>query len=635
MSAIANLTETFAFATELAAFQSIPSRRVQPYRPLRDYALIGDCHGSALVCRDGSIDWACLGRFDAEPTFAGLLDREHGGFFSIAPAEAARSRIRYVGETAVLATEFETESGRAVIIDFMPVRPRTADGRDRTRLEAPGWIVRLVRGMGGHMRFRLHYAPIPGFFWRAAPLRLADGMVRGDALPSLAGDVDFSLEGGRATATFEVGSGETRAFLVAAGSPRNFDLRVAESALETTWAFWEDWIGACRYEGRHEREVRRSAITLKLLAYAPTGAVVAAPTTSLPEWVGNVRNWDYRFCWLRDSSLTLYALAALGYMAEAHDYVGYLRERHFRQRGIRLVYGIAGETEIEEREVTGFAGYRGSRPVRVGNNCYKQEQFDMFGEALDLALLYRELGGEFSRDEEAALAFVADEAARRWPDPDNGMWEIRGEKRHFVHSKLMCCVAVDRALRLFGEKPAWRRAREEILTAVHKHGLDRKDGHLKQAFGYNGTDASLLIAPWLGLPLDPSIYRSTTGAALRELREGDYLRRYVIPDGLPGREGAFLMSSFRLADAVLHLGDVQAAEQIFAGLLDKASPTGLFSEEIDPGNGELLGNYPQAFVHLAVINTALRLSLFHQYGRGALEGTHADRVLRHLNGLRC
>jgi GH15 family glucan-1,4-alpha-glucosidase len=609
-----------------------PSRRTRPYPPLRDYALIGDGHGAALIGRDGSIDWCALGRFDAPPVFARLLDAERGGFFALAPVGRAESHRGYVDDTAILATHFVNDGGRATVIDFMPMGCRPSTGpHDYTSINAPGWVVRIVKGESGRMRWRARYRPVKGLEGGKAPLVCRHGVVHGEDVPALQGTAAFELDGEDALAEFEIAAGERHCFILMPAPLARVDvIAEAERLLAITGAYWQEWLAYCDYDGPHADAVRRSAITLKMLIYAPTGAIAAAPTTSLPEALGGERNWDYRFCWVRDSCFALYALAALGFTGEARRFFEFLSDCHLGS-GLHLMYGIGGETHLTERNIAALSGYQGSRPVRVGNAAHQQLQLDVYGELLDLVLLYVALGGRLSREECAAFAHVADGAVERWREPDNGIWEMRAERRHFVHSKIMCWVAVDRAIQLFGAKPRWETTRREIREAVLTHGIDPKTGSLKQAFHRSGGDAALLVTPWLGFPIEEETLRRTVHTAITELRAGDFLRRYVTSDGLGGKEGAFLMTSFWLADALLFIGEADRAAVLFESLLGEANDVGLFSEEIAPADHAFLGNMPQALVHLGLIHSALRQGLYRRGGRAAIVGTHADRARRHIH----
>ncbi len=594
-------------------------RAAEPYRPIRDYALIGDCHGAALVARDGGIDWCCIGRFDADPLFTRLIDAPRDAAFEIQPRDRFVAHRRYRPRTNILETEFVTECGRVRLVDFMPVG-RRAGRHDYLGLAAPGWIVRRVTGMAGRVAMRMRCRI-------AEPFRGPHPAER----PSLHAAVPIETEDGTSSAAFSVDARESVIFILAPTLPAGRDPSLLAHEMErATQAFWEEWLGFATYRGAYQKRLRRSALVLKLMTYAPTGALVAAPTTSLPEVIGGVRNWDYRYCWLRDGAFTLYALAGLGFTAEAHAFVEFLRGCQFERQTARLMYGICGETELTEREIPGVEGYGGSEPVRIGNASHAQAQHDMYGEVLDLALLYRTLGGGFSPKEEAGLVALADDAVRRWREPDNSIWEMRSGARHFTYSKIMCWVALDRAIRLFGRRGRWHQAREEIRTDVLTHGLDPSGDHLVQHYGAGDTDASLLIIPRTGFPIGRDLLHRTVSAIIRELREGDYVRRYRGDDGLAGEEGCFLMCSFWLVDALLQLDHPEQARALFERLLARSNDLGLFAEEIAPHDHAFLGNFPQALAHLALVNSALRLELYRRHGRKALEGSHADRARWHV-----
>jgi GH15 family glucan-1,4-alpha-glucosidase len=598
----------------------VPSRTAEPYRPIRDYALIGDCHGAALVARDGGIDWCCIGRFDADPLFTRLLDAGQGGYFDLCPEAPFAVHRRYRPRTNILETEFATGEGRVRLVDFMPVG-RRAGRHDYLGLSAPGWIVRRVTGIAGRVPMRMRCRLAPRFGAAAAPAAQRPSLYA--TLPLESGSIE--------QADFSLCPRESALFVLAPSLPQNRDLSLLAHEMErASEAFWEEWLGFSSYRGPYQKPLRRSALALKLMSYAPTGALVAAPTTSLPEAIGGGRNWDYRYCWLRDGAFTLYALAGMGFTAEAHAFVEFLRGCQFERRAARLMYGIAGETALDERILEDMEGYRGSGPVRIGNAAHAQAQHDMFGEVLDLALLYRTLGGNFDGKEEVGLASLADQAAQCWREPDHSIWEMRTEPKHFTYSKIMCWVALDRAIRLFGRRAAWQAARDEILQDVLAHGLDPSGDHLAQHYGADGTDAALLIVPWTGFPLGRALLHRTVSAVIRELREGDYVRRYRGDDGLPGNEGCFLMCSFWLVDALLYLDHPEQARALFERLLSRASDLGLFAEEIDSTSHAFLGNYPQALAHLALVNSALRLDLYRRHGRKALEGSHADRARWHV-----
>jgi alpha,alpha-trehalase len=608
-----------------------PGAATRGYRPIRDYAAIGDCHGAALVARDGGIDWCCLRRHDADPVFCRLLDAEKGGFFAIRPIgdyEVARS---YVERTNILRTIFTTPTGQVALTDFMPVGRRFgASTHDYVSLNIPNWLVRRIEGLSGDCEVEVVYRPSLDFARQTARLTLADGRIQGEGTPDLFADLAFNIEGDVARATVTIGPGERCDLVLAGNSVQGEDPRHrVDEVLAVTQAFWREWIGYCRYGGPHADMVRRSALVLKLLTYAPTGALVAALTTSLPEQIGGERNWDYRFSWLRDSSFTLYALAGLGYAGEARCYHDYLA-RCLRQTlpQVQIMYGIGYEPDLVETNLDHLDGYQGSRPVRRGNEAYRQRQLDVYGQVLDLALLYEALGGRLDEPYRRILGSLARYAELHWAEPDQGLWEMRGEPQHHVHGKLMGWVALDRAAKLLGGGRDWSGTAEKILQAIKEQGVDPRGGQLTQAFGSSESDAALLLAPMLGVPLSPATIEQTVAAVERQLRHGDFLHRYRSPDGLEGEEGAFLICSFWLVDALLAIDRGKEAHELFDRLCAAANDVGLFAEEIDPDDGAFLGNFPQAFTHLALIGSAVNLRLYAKYGAAGVAGSYADRVRR-------
>ncbi|XSG86677.1 MAG: glycoside hydrolase family 15 protein [Methylohalobius sp. ZOD2] len=604
---------------------------MQSYVPLRDYALIGDCHGAALVSREGSVDWCTLGRFDADPVFCRILDAAKGGFLEAMPANAFETERRYLERTNILQTTFTTDTGRIALTDFMPLGRKPGAGvHDYVSLNAPFRLVRLVEGLEGTVRLRIGYRPSPEFARRAARLtRTGHGIACPDG-PYLHTDLNDHLSVADDLAAGEVHlSAGTRYYLMVSPDPMPaaVSLQDLDRLLAITRAFWEEWSAYCRYDGPYREPVVRSALVLKMLTYAPTGAIVAAPTTSLPEQFGGERNWDYRYCWLRDAAFTLHALARLGYSGEARRFSDFLK-RSCRASApeLRIGYGICSETELEEHCLDHLEGYRHSRPVRVGNAAFTQQQLDVHGEVMDWALIYRTLGGKVGPPERRLLRSMVDYVTARWDDPDQGIWEMRGPPRHHVYGKIMAWVAVDRALRLFGPCREWSRLRDRIYDTVLEHGVDGRSDHLKLAFDDAGVDAALLMIPKLDFPLPDRILEATVDAVERQLKQGDYVYRYRTEDGLPGNEGAFLMCSFWLVDALLFLGREAQARALYERLLRCGNDLGLYSEEIEPDTGEFLGNFPQAFTHLALIESASHLDLCARGGPAALRGTQADRA---------
>lgn len=603
----------------------IPAR----YRPIRDYGVIGDCHGAALVSRNGSVDWCCLERFDNDPVLCAILDADQGGFFLIEPKDDARISREYVPGTNILKTRFQTGRGVVTITDFMPVGRQPESGaHDYVTLNSPHWLVRIVECTGGAVPLRVQYRPTIDFARRQAVMEAAGHSVLTSDGPCLYADVPFTIRGDIAEAEIEL-IGEDRLHFTLSGRPlsRPPTPSDAELLLQITRSYWEEWSEYCRYEGPHKDHVLRSALVLKLMTYSPTGALIAAPTTSLPESIGGERNWDYRYCWIRDASFTLYALSALGYSGEAHDFAGFLEHQcRCTDHHLQIMYGIGFELDLTERELHHLQGYCGSRPVRTGNAAYLQKQLDTTGELLDWAYLYQSMGGRFDKESRTFLRSVADYAAESWNEPGNGIWEVRSEPRHDVLSKMMCWTALDRALSMFGANEKWRSARDEILKAVHENGVDAKSGAITQTFNREGMDVAVLLAPQIGFPISPQTLKATIHAVENELQHGDYLYRYSTEDGLSGSEGAFVIASFWLVQAKLHAGMIDEAHEEFEKLLRCENDLGLYAEEIEPDSHSFLGNFPQAYTHLALILCATNMKLQREKGTESLHGSHADRA---------
>jgi GH15 family glucan-1,4-alpha-glucosidase len=606
-------------------------RNLSTQPPIRDYALIGDCHGCALVSRSGSIDWCAFGRFDAPPVFCRLLDAGKGGFLSVRPVGDFEAERSYLGDTTILRTTFTTTTGKVAITDYMPLgRQRGASAHDYVSLLAPGLLTRTIEGVAGEVDADIRFRPSIDYARTPARLVATSQGVFAENGPALYADLDFGLDGDLAQGSLAIRAGERRHLVVTpAQLPQPPSPCVTERLLEATRAFWSEWIAYCRYNGPYRDMVRRSALTLKLLTYAPTGAIVAAPTTSLPEEIGGERNWDYRYCWLRDASFTLYALAVLGYSGEAKAFGRFLkRVCSQRPTEIQIMYGIGAEMRLEEQALEHLEGYCGSRPVRIGNAAYKQRQIDVHGEFVDWAHLTATLGGKFDSDDRALIKYLVSFVAAHIHEPDQGLWEARSDPRHYVYSKMMGWVALDRGLRLLGDQPEWSALRDRLKEEILRHGVDPEGGHILQAYDYPDTDAALLLAPMLGFPVDHATLERSVAAIEMELRRGDYVERYRTADGLAGDEGAFLICSFWLVDAYLALGKEKEARDLFERLIARANDVGLFAEEIDPLSHDFLGNFPQAFTHLALIGNAIHLHLREKYGADALSGTNADRARR-------
>ncbi len=585
---------------------------------IEDYALIGDLQTAALVGTDGSIDWLCLPRFDSAACFAAILGDKNNGHWRIAPegAGVCTSR-RYVGESLVLESVWETRTGTVKITDFMPQRDATPDVMR---------IVECVSGsveMNSTLRLRFDYGSVVPWVRRADGHRVA---VAGPDSVWLRSEPEVKTWGQQfsTVSSFVVGEGEKVAFVLTwhpSHQPRP-DLVDPFDALEHSLQDWADWSSRCRAGGPYRDAVIRSLITLKALTYAPTGGIVAAPTTSLPEELGGVRNWDYRFCWLRDSTLTLGALLEAGYQEEAGAWRDWLlRAVAGDPSDLQIMYGLAGERRLPETELPWLAGYAGSRPVRTGNAAVDQLQLDVYGEVIDSLYLARETG--LSSEEHAwnlqlsLLGFLES----KWREPDEGLWEVRGPRRHFVHSKVMAWVAADRAARtleaspeLRGDAARWRTMRDEVHREVCEKGYDPERNTFTQFYGSTELDAATLLIPRVGfLPPDDPRVVGTVDAVRDELgTPGGLVRRYSTEgknvDGLPGDEGAFLACSFWLADALRMTGRVKEARDLFERLLTMSNDVGLLSEEYDTVAERQLGNFPQAFSHIALVTTALALS---------------------------
>ena len=581
---------------------------------IEDYALIGDCKTAALVARDGSIDWLCWPRFDSAACFASLLGTADNGRWLIAPKDPPLAvRRRYRSGTLVLETELETETGRAAIVDFMP----PADGAD---------LVRIVVGRSGRVVFqtelvvRFNYgATVP---WVN---RLDDGSINAIAGPErllLRTPVALYGEDLRTVGEFAVEAGQSIPFVLSYGASFQGPPPAIDpfEVLERTEAFWREWSDRCPDVGPWTDVVKRSLITLKALTYAPTGGIVAAATTSLPERLGSVRNWDYRHCWLRDSTFTLLALMHLGYYEEARAWRDWLvRAVAGSPRQVQIVYGVGGERWLRESIVPWLPGYENSSPVRIGNAAYQQLQIDVFGEVADTLFQTLKAGMQPSERGRALRPVVLDYLATAWRQPDEGIWEVRGGRQHFVHSKVMAWVAFDRAAneleaQTFNEsQQRWRAIADEIHAEVCEQGFDRELNSFVQAYGSKRLDASLLLLPMVGFlpPEDPRVRGTLRAIEDRLLIEGEFVLRYETEhagDGLPAGEGAFLACSFWLVDNYVLQGRYEEARKLFERLLLRCNDVGLLAEEFDPLTGRMLGNFPQAYCHVGVINSALNLS---------------------------
>ena len=581
---------------------------------IEDYAMIGDCETAALCGIDGSIDWLCWPRFDSGACFASLLGKPDNGRWKLAPSEESkRVERRYRERTLILETDFHTEGGAVTLVDFMPIRRKHSH------------VIRLVCGKRGSVRMCMELA-IRFDYGQSVPwvTRLKDGTLRAIAGPdliTLRTPVPIRGENLKTVSEFTITEGQIVPFVLSYGVsngrlPTAID---ADQALEETESFWREWADQCTYHGPWAEAVNRSLITLKALTYRHSGGIVAAPTTSLPEQPGGSRNWDYRYCWLRDAAFSLLAFMHAGYYREAMEWQNWLlRAVAGSPDQVQIMYGVAGERHLLEWEVPWLAGYQGARPVRVGNAAAAQLQLDIFGEVADA--LHQSREGKLPKNEPAIelQRTLLEHMERIWQEPDEGIWEVRGPKRHFTHSKVMAWVAFDRSIRSaqqFGVKGPidhWCEVRQKIHDEVCRRGFDNELGSFVQSYGAKIVDASLLLLPLVGfLPPSDERIQGTIQKIERDLLRDGFVMRYdtgMAADGLPPGEGAFLACSFWLADNYVLLGRQAEAEKLFQKLLALRNDVGLLAEEYYPETNCLMGNFPQAFSHVALVNTALNVS---------------------------
>jgi GH15 family glucan-1,4-alpha-glucosidase len=582
------------------------------------------------VSTTGSIDWACLPSFDSPAFFARILG-EPGGFWSICPTDANRVtgiERRYVEDTMVAVTQFDTGTGTATLTDFMPLHPD--DRMNDIGKHSRSALYRIVEGVDGRVELDVEMAIRPEF-GLTTPLVMAKAPgswhTRGGPLAFVvSSDAPLEVEGAVLRGRITVGAGQRFAFALETGSPWSNAPPVVTpaqivAARDITISGWQSWAEKLHgYDGDYREPLRRSALVLRTLTYAPTGAIVAAPTTSLPEEIGGVRNWDYRYTWVRDASFTMGALAASGCGFEATNFFEFFATATAGSlasgQGLQIMYGIRGERFIPEHELPSLTGHRDSRPVRIGNGAWNQTQLDVYGELLDAASQMQELGVDLDPELGAFLADVADRAALRWVDVDEGIWEVRGGAGHFLYSKLMNWVALDRAVRLApvigadSERVAlWTDHRDRVRDAIIEEGWSDRAGAFTQAFGRDDLDASVLMMPLVGfLPATDPRMRATIEAVADGLTDPEgFVYRYLNEDGLPGSEGTFGICTYWLAQCLALAGEVERARALFQRITECANDVGLLSEEVDPATGELLGNFPQAFTHIGLINAALAI----------------------------
>jgi len=592
------------------------------YLPLERYGLIGDSGTAALIADDGSIDWLCLPRFDSDPVFGRILDPA-GGHFWLRPAEPFRSVQAYVADTAVLVTTFTTATGRATVYDFFAARGAALK---RQRLWPYRYLVRRIEGETGAVPFRATLEPRDGFGHRSYRLSAhgcrVNAQLGGSAVLAEA-TAPFRVVGGRAEVELAV-TDRSRAYVTLAYADSDVGVlppagAFAEEAFHETVHYWKRWAAQANLAGhRVQSLVLRSAITLKLLTFAPSGGVVAAPTTSLPEAIGGERNWDYRYVWVRDASRSIVALFDLGYFDEARAYLFWVTDAaSLTQPRVHTMYDLRGEHRIPERTISWLRGYRDSRPVRKGNAAVDQLQLDNWGYLVDAAFVYAARGGSLDEDTWRSVRSFVEFVRRNWQRPDHGIWEVRSQPQHFVHSKVMSWMALDRGIRLVrefsypGPVEAWERERDAVKQAVLSRGTDPEQGTLIRAFGQPVMDAALLEVPLVGfLPGSDPLVQRTIDRVRRELSAGDLLYRYRTDDGLLGNEGTFLPCSFWLVHALAIGGRREEACALLDRLAARANQLGLLPEEIDPAAGTFLGNFPQGLSHIALLNACVAVREF-------------------------
>jgi alpha,alpha-trehalase len=630
--------------------------QTRTYEPINAYGVIGDCHSVVLVAPDGSVDWGCLPDFDSPAIFCRLLDGQQGGYFQIAPSDGTiPGSQRYLRGSNVLQTRFASTLGEVVLTDFMPVETLSAwqfrEMNNNTWTREDGschCLVRIVECTHGELPITVRLKVTPNYAGAASEAYLVPGIgavvnggdqhvglaiVGGSLLPTYNMSIEQEPDEAHPTVVIQATLREGERLLFAMGVGRSalaahrlveteLHLRNFDAELAQTLHCWRKWLQNGNYTGRYSQLVERSALVLKMMTYAPTGAIVAAPTTSLPEEIGGERNWDYRFTWLRDASFTLYAFSVLGFTEEAHAFTHWLQRLSFSDgEDLQIMYGIRGERELVEQELTHLSGYCDSRPVRVGNGAANQKQLDVFGEVLDSIHLYRRQGcfERFGEKLEGPLWYLmcvmAEHVCKHWRDMDSGIWEVRDGEHHFVYSKVMCWVALDRVIRaaeqenLEADLPHWRLVREQIRTDILTNGYNTQIGAFTQYYGGTSLDAACMLMPLVGfIPPDDPRMRSTVDRVMEQLTdERGFVYRYNVEDGLEGKEGTFTLCSFWLVDNLAMQGRVDEARSLFERLVSYAGRLGLFAEEIDGATGAALGNYPQAFTHIALINSAHNL----------------------------
>ena len=594
-----------------------------PYKKISDYALLGDCHSAALLSSNGSIDWACFPRFDSPSSFARLLDAKRGGSFSISPVNPQKILREYIPDTNVLVSKFFSDQGYIRLTDCMPL-----EVRNRKNGSSEIWsyhsIIRKIECLSGEVDIRLSISPrfeyaylIPRFILTSEHTCEIRGGA--DAL-WVTSSHPLNIKNNRVKTEWRLKQGETvwievswsDAFVKKEPGEHPSSKEI-EKRLKATIRFWQDWMKNFNYQGESEKLLKRSALVLKALTYSPTGAIVAAPTTSLPEEIGGSRNWDYRYTWIRDTTLTLIALLILGFRKESDEYRRYIQKTSAsKPKDLQIMNSITGNHLLPEIILSHLSGYQNSYPVRIGNQAADQVQLDTYGQLLDLSYLYVKSGGELSTTDWDFICELTNTITKRWTEPDHGIWEFRNANKHFTYSKVQCWLALKRSIALAhlkfpgADTGKWLKQQELI-----KHYLLEKNsekGYFTQAVGCSDVDASILLLPAVGfVSVKDRIMKKSIQIIRSELETDGILHRYKNNDGLSGKEGGFLLCSFWLIDCLIHSGNIEEAERVFARVTSLANDVGLFSEEVDTTTGELLGNFPQAFTHMALVSTSVHL----------------------------
>jgi GH15 family glucan-1,4-alpha-glucosidase len=603
-------------------------RTTDGFARIGDYAAIGNLQTAALIARDGSLDWCCLPEFDRPSVFAAILDAEKGGRFAVSLQGGGPDSQRYWPYTNVLETVLATGDAKLSVIDFMPLTGRIAACDDpRTSPE----IHRLLRAEGGSCTVEVEWSPRPDYARATPVIESSQGWFRACAgdhtvwLGAAGSDVEWNVDGGSLRGTAELRSGDSLVLVTRFdGSPPELSLERTERLLKETSASWREWIFDRRAKRRWARpglirdSVIRSELALKLLTFPRTGAICAAATTSLPEEIGGSRNWDYRYSWIRDAAMTVQALMSVGHRDEARDFLYWaadaVKADEMGNRELHIMYTLEGGRIPEEETLDHLSGYRGSRPVRIGNAAAHQRQHDVYGELMAAAFEYVHRGCAIEPELAAFLSRVADQASLAWREPDDGIWEVRSGARHFVFSKVMCWVALDRAIRLAkygqlkGNVQRWSSERDAIREEVLTRGYDEEVGAFVQSYGSRALDAANLLIPVMEfLPADDDRVLGTIDRTIEHLSSNGFVYRYLTDDGVPGQEHAFIICTFWLVDALALAGRVEEAKVLFDQVVRSANHVGLLSEEIDPATGALLGNFPQGFSHIGLMNSALYL----------------------------